>query len=595
MKLPYGLADYYDLITGGYLYVDRTSHIRFIEDFGRALVFIRPRRFGKSLWLRTLACYYDLRLAEEFDRLFGHLAAGREPTPLHNRYFVLEWDFSLVDPRGDAGDIGGKLWKHCNGRIKAFLRRYRDFLPAAVEVDRDPAITLDSLLAVIEETPYKLYLLIDEYDNFINEVMTKDAAAYRALVYQDGPFKQLFKAVKAAMAGRGLERVFLTGISPVALSDVSSGFNVARDVYLEPELATLCGFREAEIRDILERIADERKLSYDTRAEALATMRNWYNGYRFCEGEELVYNPTNALHFLDHLERRGAPPAELHDRNLAMDQGKMAFVSRNEAGARVITGLAQGDGTVDILSLEKSFSMEDLLRKLRVDERFIASFLYYLGLLTHDQGVRFRIPNLVVRKLYLDRMLELSLPAAEEVNQVRKTALDFYRSGELAPLLELVEAKLLPVLSHRDARSLGRMRGQGASELALKSLLLSLLFDDQLYTPFSEIELAQRFADLCLLVRPHRRDDDFLDFLFELKHVPLKQAGQTGEQLHRLDAEALCELPAVAGALAEAHDQAAGYSRTLADRFGQGLRLHAYAVVMVGLQRLVGKEVVVLP
>ncbi|MEE8525723.1 MAG: AAA family ATPase, partial [Thermoanaerobaculia bacterium] len=121
IKLPYGLADFHDLITEGYVYVDRTAHIRYVEDFGRNLVFIRPRRFGKSLWLNTLGCYYDLALAGERDRLFGRLAIGRDPTPLANRYFVLAWDFSLVDARGSVDEITARLWEHCNVRIESFL------------------------------------------------------------------------------------------------------------------------------------------------------------------------------------------------------------------------------------------------------------------------------------------------------------------------------------------------------------------------------------------------------------------------------------------------------------------------------------------
>lgn len=592
IKLPYGLTDFYDLVTQGYLYVDRTCHIRHVEDLGRALIFIRPRRFGKSLWLKTLSAYYDVRLAGEFDRLFGGLDVGREPTPLRNRYFVLEWDFSTVDARGSVDEIAVRLYKHANTRIETFLERNRDQLAHRVEIDEDPGITLERLLSALERTPYRLYLLIDEYDNFINEVMTKDEVAYRALVYQDGPFKQLFKAVKAA-AGRGLERIFITGVSPVALNDISSGFNIARDIYREPELATLCGFTDPEVRSILQRIADERGLSAAEADEALETMRIWYNGYRFSESPaEAVYNPTNALYFLDHLARRGTPPPELHDRNLALDQGKLAFLGGTRAGAGVLRDLVQGDGTLEVTDLETHFSMEDLVHRLEVDRRFMASFLYYLGLLTRvGEPPHFvlGIPNLVVRKLFLDRHLDLYL-ANEEVSVAQEVVLDFYNRGELEPLLAFVERKLLPALSSRDHPHHVPGRGQPASELVVKSLFLSLLWNDRRYVAVSELEVGRGHADLCLLRRPHLLGTDAFDILFELKYVAPKEIGKTGRELLEADDTALRELAQVRAAFDAARVQLRDYRHGLAERFGDALNLRCYAVVAVGLERLLGEE-----
>ena len=305
ITLPYGIADFRRIRREGMAYVDRTAYIPRIERLGSTLVFLRPRRFGKSLWLQTLANYYDVRRAEEFTDLFGGLAIGRTPTPRANRSFILQWNFSVVDPSGSIGQIAESLREHVSSRAKNFIADYKDRLPVKVETEGSATAILDSLLSAVRRTPHPLYLLIDEYDNFINEVMARDVETYRALVHTDGPFKLLFKAVKNATEGQGLERVFITGVSPVALNDLTSGFNIARNVSLEPDLAGLCGFEESEIRGLLDQISQERDLSPEALEDAVATMRTWYNGYRFTasEGRGLVYNPTNVLYFLDHLHR----------------------------------------------------------------------------------------------------------------------------------------------------------------------------------------------------------------------------------------------------------------------------------------------------
>ena len=175
-------------------------------------------------------------------------------------------------------------------------------------------------------------LLIDEYDNFANEIMMSDEGTYRRLVHADGPFKRLMKQVKTATEGQGIERLFLTGVTPVVLSNLTSGLNIAKNVSLASDLNALCGFTEEEIRGLLERLADERSaqaggdFSVD---EALEMMRTWYNGYRFAPASgQQVYNPTLALYFIDHLQREGTYPRQMLDTNLAADENKLRFLAR---------------------------------------------------------------------------------------------------------------------------------------------------------------------------------------------------------------------------------------------------------------------------
>ncbi|MEI6262748.1 MAG: AAA family ATPase, partial [Deltaproteobacteria bacterium] len=215
MKFPYSIFDFKEIVTQNYFYCDRTHFIRTLEDTGNSLLFIRPRRFGKSLLLSMLAHYYDVALADQFESLFGHLKIGKEPTPLHNKFFILKWDFSSIDPTGDAMDIRRSLFDHINAQIERFYQKYQFVIPNPIRVDRDNAIySLESLITAVIQTPYPVYLLIDEYDNFANEVMMDMPTGlqiYESLVYEKGPLKTLFKVVKSLSVSNGFARTFITG------------------------------------------------------------------------------------------------------------------------------------------------------------------------------------------------------------------------------------------------------------------------------------------------------------------------------------------------------------------------------------------------
>lgn len=582
MKFPYGLSDFKVLMDEHYYYQDRTHALAEIEETGRQLVFIRPRRFGKSLLLSMLEHYYDVNRTEQFTDLFGQLAVGKNPTPLHNQFFVMKWDFSLIKAQGDMRDIENALHQHINDQIEQFADYYADKLKKPIKIIAGNAISsFSSVMTAIHGSAYKLYLLIDEYDNFANEVMMSRKSHYEALLYGEGLLKTVFKAVKAAAGGMGLDRVFITGVSPVVLSDMTSGYNVAKNIYLEPEFNELCGFTEAEIEVVLQQLA--AKGAKWSVTEALETMRTFYNGYRFSEmATDSIYNPTLSLYFLSYLQKHQDYPKLMLDENLAMDRNKLIYISQLPHGEEVLLKAVSDGGSLVINQLAQRFGVADMLNEVK-DQTFMASLLYYFGILTHAGVTAFgecilKIPNLVARSLYIERLQELLLPTYEDKETITEISRHFCQTGDLQPLCNFVENRYFKVLSNRDYR--------WSNELLIKIAFMTLLFNDRLYMMVSETETGRKFVDLSLIVRPDMRKYQALDLLLEFKYLSLKELNLTAAQVQALSHDELVLLPLVSAKLQEATEQARQYAAALTAHY-QLKKLHSFAVVALGFERVV--------
>ena len=587
MKLPYGISDFDILVTEGYYYVDRTDHIPLLEA-GKQLLFLRPRRFGKSLLLSMLENYYDINQADRFEELFGNLAIGQTPTAEHNRYFVLKWDFSEVSAQGDGQEIKQNLYRYLNARISSFSDYYRDALPVSLQIDPQDALSsFQFLLNTIQQTGHSLYLLIDEYDNFANELMmgrrNTEESRYQAILSGEGCVKTLFKTIKAGAGRRGIARVFITGVSPVVMSDLTSGYNVAENIYSLHRFNGLCGFREDEIATAIARIVRECQLPDAQAEEALAMMRTFYNGYRFSpDTDQHIYNPTLALYFLKAFQRDCRYPREILDSNLAMDRAKMHYISRLPEGRQLIFDALAETDSVRVQRLADRFGVEDMLYAPK-DTDFVASLLYYFGVLTLGGITPFgelilRIPNLVIRKLYAESIKEMLLPEREESNMARRAAEALYQHGDIQPLGDFIQQKYFKVFSNRDYAH--------SNELTIKAAFLTLLFNDTLYIMESEAELERSHPDLTMIVRPDMRQYQVLDILIEFKFVPLKDLGLTGEALQKMDETALAALPPVRDKQQEAEAGLARYRERLRRKFGELPRLHSFSVVALGFERL---------
>jgi hypothetical protein len=371
------------------------------------------------------------------------------------------------------------------------------------------------------------------------------------------------------------------------MSDVTSGFNIAEDISLLPEFHDLCGFWESEVTEVLIRIAEQCKLSPEDAKEAIAMMRTFYNGYRFSSrADGLLYNPTLVLYFLKHLQRSCTYPENMLDENLAMDRGKISYISRLPGGDRLLWDNLNEQVPVTIQRLANRFGVQEMLSAPK-DHTFMASLLYYFGVLTLGErtprGTRtLLIPNLVVRGLYLERIQEMVIPDMQR-DEALNVAENFYSTGNLDEVCAYLEHTYLKAFDNRDYK--------WTNELTIKTIFLAFLFNDLFYIMDSETALQREYADMTMIVRPDMRQFQLLDFLFEFKYIGLKQHGLTGENVRAMSLKQLKTLAPVAAKLAESKTKLEGYRQKLNSVYGDKLRLHVYSVVAIGYDRLVWETI----
>jgi hypothetical protein len=424
MKNPYAISNFESIRLEGYEYVDRTNRIPMTENAGKYLLFLRPRRFGKSLWLSTLKNYYNIAKADSFENLFSGTWIYDHPTPLHNKYFVLKWDFSCVDCSGD--NVKELLYQHINNCIRGFASDYENMLPETIHIDSEQAMnSFFNLLSVIRKTGHQLYLFIDEYDNFANEMIAnKQEEEYFSMTGLGGFMKTLFKQLKSATEGLGLDRMYLTGVTPILLSDVTSGDNIRTDIHMLPDFCDLCGFTDTEINNLISKFADSletspRYLKIDIQSifpegkqswinDIYQLMKNLYDGYIFSTyADTRIYNPTLVMYLLKHMEQLyGQLPRSLMDHNLVTDEGRLEYIAELPGGKEMIMELNQ-DKYVDIPDVTSRFGLKAMTTKSSKTRTFMGSYLYFMGMLTISAQslsgkLSLAIPNPVTKDLYID-------------------------------------------------------------------------------------------------------------------------------------------------------------------------------------------------
>jgi len=590
MKFPYGVSDFKKINTQGYFYCDRTDKINLLEKSDSQL-FIRPKRFGKSLVLSMLENYYDVAKKDEFEAIFGGLKIGKNPTKLRNSYFILKFDFSCVDPTGSAEEVKTALFNHINDCIKEFILYYGKYNLPDIEVNRNDAISsIKSLASSVRMTPYPVYLLIDEYDNFANTVMMGVQSAgkrYETLVHDEGPLRTFFKAVKASTSGSMFDRVFITGVSPVVMSDITSGYNIAENIYFEPEFNDLCGFKRDEIEDVLKEIVDKCGFEKEKIREAVNLMQTYYDGYTFShEADEHIYNPTLCLYFFKQFEKSCKYPRKMLDSNLAVDESKLEYIAGIFRGRDLLMSLVQKDQGVVISDIEDRFGIKEMLTDKSGDNTFLVSFLYYFGVLTiagdtEDLKVILKVPNLVMKSLYVERIRKMLLPEPDDRDDGKLAAEKVYEKGEMAPLCRFMEDRYFKVFHNRDYR--------WANELTVKTAFLTLLYNDIIYIMDSETEIDRRYADLVMIIRPDKRYGKVFDVLIEFKFVKLKDVGTSADKARKLSEDELMLIPEIANRIKDGAKQVQEYGKKLEQKYGN-LRLQKFVVVALGFERVCFKK-----
>ncbi len=519
-RIPYGIADYRRMKLDNMYYVDKTRFIPLIEAAPYYLFFIRPRRFGKSLWLSLLQHYYDINARDEFDALFGDTWIGSHPTPERNRYLVMAFNFAVVSP--DPNEVRASFEANGETVIRDFLARYERYFSAEDQEQimgySTVADRLRELFAQAQRKNLQIYLLIDEYDNFANTILsTAGESAYRDLTHGSGFFRYFFNLLKGATSGTmsAIARMFITGVSPITMDDVTSGFNIGDNISLNPAFSTLLGFTEAEMLDVLGYYHEAGWLPLAAEAY-LPTMREWYGQYRFAEEtKEYVFNTDMVWYFIKEARGRNALPSQLLDQNVRTDYGKLRHlltVDRRPNGnfgrLREIIEAGETAGNVAV-----SFPLE----RLTSADNFV-SLLYYMGLLTFD-GVReglpvLRIPNLTIRELLYSFLRDgyhetdiFRLDLGRLAGMLGQMA---YR-GEWQPFFDFLAEQVAQQTSVRDY--LG-------GEKVIQGFLLAYLNVTYFFIPWSEREMGGGFADIYLEPFLARYPDIRYGYLIELKYLP---------------------------------------------------------------------------
>jgi len=408
-RVLYANANYEEIVSDNGYFVDKTSYIEKLETVKNP-VFLRPRRFGKSLWCRILECYYNINQKDDFERLFGHTWIGQNPTRLRNSFFVLHLDFSVVDPTGDISDIEKSFNHICNTELQSIVRRYAGWFLDKVTVSHEnqAAQNLKDILRIISGSDLpRLYVIIDEYDNFANQLIVahKDHL-YRELTRDDSFLKTFFKTLKEGRKTGAVANVFITGVLPITMDDLASGFNIARFITLNPQFEYLLGFTQPETDRLLDEIYRDYDLNPSTRREVDEIIRTQYNGYRFVNPRgEAIYNPTILMNFLVELCENRVIPEFLTDMNLRTD---LSWVRR-------ITG-ANPQNTeefVDRLTTENIISYDNtfLTSKFNMFQFFEKGFypvsFFYLGMLTRHDDFYLKLPNLNMRQIFVEYFNEI--------------------------------------------------------------------------------------------------------------------------------------------------------------------------------------------
>lgn len=573
--LPYGMMNFADIRLDNYYYVDKTSFIPVIEQSDRFFFFIRPRRFGKSLTLNMLQHYYDVRTRDKFDALFGDLYIGKHPTRDRNSYLVLYLNFSGIS--GELHNYRQGLDAHCNTSFDYFCDIYAEYLPKGIkEVLNEKAGAveqLDYLYHQCELAGQQIYLFIDEYDHFTNAILSDAESIHRYTeeTHKEGYLRAFFNRVKAGTYS-SIKRCFITGVSPVTMDDLTSGFNIGTNYSLTPKFNAMMGFTEDEVREMLTYYSTKAPFHH-TVDKLIELMKPWYDNYCFaqeCYDQPTLYNSNMVLYFVkNYIDNNGKAPRNMIESNIRIDYEKLRMLIRKDKefahDASIIqTLVSQGYITGE---LKDGFPAANI-----VDSDNFVSLLYYFGMLTvsgtYKGKTKLIIPNQVVREQLYTYLLNTYNEADLSFNNHEKDELSsaLAYDGAWQSYFDYIADCLKRYASQRDKQK---------GESFVHGFTLAMTAQNRFYRPISEADTQSGYVDIFLSPMLEIYPDMSHSYIIELKYARYKDPESRVEELR-----------------AEAIAQTNRYADT--DRVKNAIgttQLHKIVVVYKGMEMRVCEEV----
>jgi hypothetical protein len=517
-RIPYGIGNFETLRNENYYYIDKTKIIEKLESH-RYPFLIRPRRFGKSLLVSILEAYYDIEKKNVFDDLFGGLYIHENMTSERSNYLVLRLDFTGIETSMGRENLFKSFAKSVKTYILGFIGKYSSYLPLEfdeqIKTENEPAQMIKLLNEALKRSNKKLYLLIDEYDNFANDLIgANEDNIYYEILSKTGFVRTFYEAIKSGAQEGAISRILMTGVSPIMLDDLTSGFNIASNITLDKEYNDLLGFTQEEVENMLDEYWSFEGNEHD-KDQVLKEMKTYYNGYKFSKyGEERLYNPDMVLYFMKYISN-GEFPDELIDMNVRTDYGKLQ---------RLIRANQKKDTNEEITKFEEINEKNEIITKIKrmfpleaiTGKEEIISLMYYMGMLTIKEpvsaAVKLKVPNLVTKELYWEyiyKKLNAELGDIVEIEKIVLSLEKMSKTGDPTDFVKYTYDKVLKYISNRDLI--------GMEEKHMKMIFLSFLSINSIYIPYSELEMNSGYSDIMLY--PDSRYDIKNSHIWELKFV----------------------------------------------------------------------------
>ncbi len=514
-KLPYGISDYERLIENDYYYVDKTKYIEKLENLPEPyIMFLRPRKFGKTLFTSTLENYYDLKKIDKFDKLYGDTYIGKYPTKLKNKYHILKFNFSGIDTSSDKTTIKG-FKNEVSSSIKLFIYKYR--LDFYINQEDEAENILDNLIKAfnIQKEGEKIYVIIDEYDHFANELLGFNTSQFKNLVSKNGKVRKWYEILKKGTE-TVIDRIFITGVAPITLDSLTSGFNIASDKTQNAKFNEMIGFTKEELISMM----NDLQISQEEQNKMLPIMKENYDGYKFAlDAEEKIYNSNMCLYFLNNYIEQEKLPIQLIDMNIASDYsklGKMLDLCKGEEREKVIEKTVSGEGIVEEITGKFNPAIE-------FTEKDLISMLYYLGYLTIEDEVvgypKLSIPNRVMKEIYSEYFLKILKQGVDIEENYSEIAREIALEGKINKIIELMN-KYLKNLSNRDYIKF--------NEKYVKLIFYCIAMNLKIYRLKSEMEVQRKYPDILLI--PKDESKGYKAVMIEFKYLKNEEANKLKEK-----------------------------------------------------------------